>query len=353
MNINKYIKNLSFELTKKDVKEKDLLDIFIKFRTYTRDHYQFYEIINLVFDEKYLLDYGERINNSLRNGEKISQAFKKSGLKLRDIDFIVLEVSEESGKISNGFEIVEKRIKNSIELKEKIKKLLFYPAVVFLFIIFILYILGSFVLPSFINILYEMKVEVSLTTKIIIYFGNNIIKIILGTIFFLSILKIFIFKNIRENEIFNFIIKIRFIKKIINEIFIINFLTSLVLLIDSGIMISSSVEIFSKEIKIEFYKNKLRKILKNFKKGRGIYESFEDTKLFSKWDLGFIKLGEKSGEIVENFRFICERKKSNLENLLDKCIKLIEPITILVMGGLIILIFSGIYFPMLNLMENI
>ena len=149
------------------------------------------------------------MKNSLKNGEKISFIFKDSGLNLKKIDFIILKTGEESGNLVKSFLIIEDRLKNRIKLKRKLKKILIYPEILLIFVLLIIIFLGKFILPNFVDMLNEMEITISKTTKWIIWFANNFLYIAA-----LIITMIFILKKLKKiNYIFfNFIFKFKIIK---------------------------------------------------------------------------------------------------------------------------------------------
>ena len=91
----------------------------------------------------------------------------------------------------------------------------------------------------------------------------------------------------------------------------------------------------------------------DFESGKSIEESFDNTNLFNKSELGFIKLGEQSGDLIKVLEIIHKNNKKNIENKIEIIIKLLEPFTIIIIGLVILFIFKGIYFPLLKIIDNI
>ncbi|MDP0507022.1 MAG: type II secretion system F family protein [Fusobacterium sp. JB019] len=339
----------TFIIKKEDLKDTELLNFFIKLRIFIESGYQFYDAINYFSDYKKMKNYIRKIKYYLRNGEKIDFIFKNSGLNLKEIDFIILKIGEESGDLLKSFSIIENRLKTRIKLRREVKKILVYPEILLFFIFLILIFLGKFLLPNFVIILKEMNIEVSKTTRGIIWFSNNFIY--LGIIFSIVI---FIIKNIKIKEkILNYIFKSKKIKNYLMGLYKLNLLESLIILLKSDINLVYAIKILEKEELNKNRKKGLKNILVNFEEGKNIEVSFRKSEFFNKKDLEFIRLGEKSGELVKSLEIIYNNNKKDRENKIEIIIKLLEPFTIIIIGIVIFFIFKGIYFPLLKIIDSI
>ncbi|MFK4786057.1 type II secretion system F family protein [Fusobacterium sp. MFO224] len=347
---NKQFLIKTFVIKKHNLKDSELLNFFIKLRIFVESGYQFYDAINFFSSYKRFKNYTKRMKNSLKNGEKISFIFKDSGLNLKKIDFIILKTGEESGNLVKSFLIIEDRLKNRIKLKRKLKKILIYPEILLIFVLLIIIFLGKFILPNFVDMLNEMEITISKTTKWIIWFANNFLYIAA-----LIITMIFILKKLKKiNYIFfNCIYKVKIIRNYITNLYKENFLEALLILLKSDIDLVYAIRILEKEELNKNFKIKLNNILFNFEAGKNIEYSFKESKIFNNGELDFIRLGEKSGELVKTLEIIYSNNKKDMENKIEIIIKLLEPFTIIIMGIVILFIFKGIYFPLLKIIDNI
>lgn len=337
-------------LVKKNIiNEKEILFFFTKLRIFVESGYQFYDAIDSFSKDKRIKSYINRMKTSLKNGEKIEFIFKNSGLNLKKIDLIILKSGEESGNLIKSLIIIENRLKNRINLKDKLKKIMIYPKILIGFILIIFIFFGKFILPNFVDMLKEMKIEISKTTILIIWFSDNFY--ILG-LFFLIIKKIF--KNLKKNSCFeNLNFNIKFINNLITIFYKDNFLEALLILLNSNIDLVYSIKILKNEETNKNFKEKLKNLLFDFESGKSIEESFNNTKIFNKSELGFIKLGEQSGDLIKVLEIIQKNNKKQIENKTEIIMKLLEPFTIVIIGIVILFIFKGIYFPLLKIIDNI
>lgn len=345
------IKILKINIFKKEISKKYLLDFFIKLEFFVKNGYQFYKIIEFLEEDEKFYYYIQKIKLSIRNGEKLSEIFKNSGLPLKEMDLAILRASEETGNVYESFKGIAERLKEELDREKKIGKIMIYPKIVSGVILILLFFLGKFILPNFVEII-GME-NTALVTKSIIFFSENILWVFFIFAFFGGIIKFLLKKQEFRKILFRIFLKIDFIRKIIENNFILYFSQMINIFLESGITVSNGIEIIRNSISNEFFREKLDITKGLLKNGEDIYTSIKEMKIFNKGELELIKTGEETGELSEMFRLIFIRRKETQEYKIDKYIKFLEPLTIIIIGLFVGVIFIGVYSPILNMMSSI
>lgn len=345
------IKILKINLFRKKISKKYLLDFFIKLEFFVKNGYQFYRIIEFLEEDEKFFYYIQKIKLSIRNGEKLSEIFKNSGLPLKEMDLAILRASEETGNVYESFKGIGERLKEELDREKKIGKIMIYPKIVSGVILVLLFFLGKFILPSFVEII-GME-NTALVTKSIIFFSENILWVFFIFTFFYGVIKFLLNKQKFREILFKIFLKIKFIRKIIENNFILYFSQLINIFLESGITISNGIEIIRNSISNEFFIEKLDITKELLKNGEDIYTSIKEMKIFNKGELELIKTGEETGELSEMFRLIFIRRKETQEYKIDRYIKFLEPLTIIIIGLFVGVIFIGVYSPILNMMSSI
>ena len=345
------IKILKINIFKKEISKKYLLDFFIKLEFFVKNGYQFYKIIEFLEEDEKFYYYIQKIKLSIRNGEKLSEIFKNSGLSLKEMDLAILRASEETGSVYESFKGIAERLKEELDREKKIGKIMIYPKIVSSVILILLFFLGKFILPNFVEII-GME-NTALVTKSIIFFSENILWVFFIFAFFYGIIKFLLKKQEFRKILFRIFLKIDFIRKIIENNFILYFSQMINIFLESGITVSNGIEIIRNSISNEFFREKLDITKELLKNGEDIYTSIKEMKIFNKGELELIKTGEETGELSEMFRLIFIRRKETQEYKIDRYIKFLEPLTIIIIGLFVGVIFIGVYSPILNMMSSI
>lgn len=345
------IKIFEINVYKKEISTELLLDFFIKLKFFVKNGYQFYRAIDFLEENTKFLDYTSRIKKSIRAGQKLTEIFRNSKLPLKEIDFALLKTGEESGDVYNIFSGIEERLREELERERRIKKIMLYPKIVICIIVILLFFLGKFILPNFVEII--GKENTALTTKSIIFFSENIQWVFFIFIFFLINFR-YLKKNKKANELFfKYLMKIKLFRLMLENNFIIYFSKMLSIFLDAGITIGNGVEIIKNSITNIYFKDKLTKVKELLIKGEDIHKAIEEMQIFKSSEMEFIKTGEETGELSEIFNILSLRRKEITLEKTEKYLKLLEPITIVVIGIVVGIIFIGVYSPILNLMDSI
>ena len=267
------------------------------------------------------------------------------------MDLAILRASEETGSVYESFKGIAERLKEELDREKKIGKIMIYPKIVSSVILILLFFLGKFILPNFVEII-GME-NTALVTKSIIFFSENILWVFFIFAFFYGIIKFLLKKQEFRKILFRIFLKIDFIRKIIENNFILYFSQMINIFLESGITVSNGIEIIRNSISNEFFREKLDITKELLKNGEDIYTSIKEMKIFNKGELELIKTGEETGELSEMFRLIFIRRKETQEYKIDRYIKFLEPLTIIIIGLFVGVIFIGVYSPILNMMSSI
>ena len=346
-------KIIEIPLFYKKLKNRDIIDFFMQMRIFIKNGYSFYGGLDILEENEKFLYYIKNMKISLKKGKDIYEVFKNSGIRLRNIHLMILKAGEEAGNLEKAFEIIENDMKEREKIKQDTIKMMIYPLMIFIFLVILIFFLGFYILPDFIKLIDTNKKDIPIITKIIIFITKNFNIIILGFVLFIFVI-IYIFKkyNVRK-KLFQKLVKINLFKRVVDEIFTENFLNILSILLKSGISMVDAIKLVKDEIKTDYFSEKLEDIYKNLKKGKTIYFSFDNVKIFTKMDMELIKSGEETGEIINIFNLISERKKYKIKQKTEVGLKILEPLTILIIGVIVGTVFLGIYMPVFQAMDNI
>lgn len=89
------------------------------------------------------------------------------------------------------------------------------------------------------------------------------------------------------------------------------------------------------------------------REGAELWRSLEETRQFTSLTVEMIKVGEATGALEEMLTNVSDFYDEQIEAALQRLISLIEPVILIVMGGVIATILLSIYLPMFTILSNI
>lgn len=343
----KLIKILEIQLERK-IKEKDLEKIYFKIGRLLNAGISLKKSIEFQKSSCKNLSLKFRIFNlykKLEKGEDIYEILRSENL-IKEREMLIIYVSENAGKIGDGFLKVAYLKQKKEKLKNELKIALSYPTFILFISTIIILLIFYFIVPNF-QILYEIEInKLPFLTRIIL----NIQHILNKFPYIIIIIICVVFFSIKFFHLKKQLQKVSFIKKYLLEKYIINILENLSLLLESGISIDKGIDIILENLDSGYLKNRMF-ILKNIKKGELLSECFKKLNILSLEEIDMIKVGEESGTVEMVLKEISLVRDEDLNKKIKIVLKLSEPILLLFVGILISAFVIGLYLPILNMSD--
>lgn len=343
----KLIKILEIQFERK-IKEKDLEKIYFKIGRLLNAGVSLKKSIEFQKSSCKNLSLKFRIFNlykKLEKGEDIYEILRSENL-IKEREMLIIYVSENAGKIGDGFLKVAYLKQKKEKLKNELKIALSYPTFILFISTIIILLIFYFIVPNF-QILYEIEInKLPFLTRIIL----NIQHILNKFPYTIIIIICVVFFSIKFFHLKKQLQKVSFIKKYLLEKYIINILENLSLLLESGISIDKGIDIILENLDSGYLKNRMF-ILKNIKKGELLSECFKKLNILSLEEIDMIKVGEESGTVEMVLKEISLVRDEELNKKIKIVLKLSEPILLLFVGILISVFVIGLYLPILNMSD--
>ena len=127
------------------------------------------------------------------------------------------------------------------------------------------------------------------------------------------------------------------------------FASNLSVLITSGITIIQAIESSAEITGNKFIEKKMDYVLDNIKKGSPMSFELKKLKIFPPMMISMIKIGEESGAIDTMLSKTSEIFEEELEEAIKKMTSLMEPVIIILIGGIVAVVLLSIYLPMFEM----
>ncbi|NBV40471.1 hypothetical protein EBR77_01360, partial [bacterium] len=132
---------------------------------------------------------------------------------------------------------------------------------------------------------------------------------------------------------------------------VIQFCSTLGMLLESGVNLSAGLEIVDKIIDNTILRDTLQEAKDKIIKQGKITPFLKETKLFPPIALYLIKTGEESGQLDQMLTLVSQNYEGELNDFTDNLTTALGPIMTVVMGGLIGFIMMAVMGPMMALQQ--
>jgi type IV pilus assembly protein PilC len=266
----------------------------------------------------------------------------------------------EAGEVGGVLDDVLGRLANHFEkehkMNEKIKSALTYPAVVSVMAVLSVVFILTFVLPTFVQMFDNMKMELPLLTRVLLAisaFLRNFapVLVIIAIASGYGIKIAYQREDIRQ-YIDALMLKIPVVGMLSRKVGIARFSRTLSTLLHGGVPIITALEVVQKTIGNLSMTRALGQAQSGIKEGMGLATTLAQSKVFTPMVIQMVSIGEESGALDKMLEKIADFYESDVDDIVSRLSSIIEPVIIGVLGVVIGLIVISIMIPLFDVITN-
>jgi type IV pilus assembly protein PilC len=259
-----------------------------------------------------------------------------------------------AGEAGGILDSILKKLATHMEKQEKtksqIKSAMMYPTVVVVIGALVIWAMMVFVVPQFIGMLQETGQELPWITKFVIdasefmgtYTPIMVPAAIAAVVFLLSYIKTPTGKIAWDN----FSMRIPLFGGIIIKGNLSSFSNTLATLLGAGVSLIEALDICIETLDSTVIANDIKEVKKKVVEGKTLTEPLSKIEYFPELVTQMIRVGEQTGQIDQMLARVAEVFEDEVDQLVSSMTKMIEPIIIVVLGGIIATILVAMYLPM-------
>ncbi len=282
---------------------------------------------------------------SLRKGESLSQALKQSKLKLPDYMFNLIEAGEMTGKLGYSLRQGVAQMEYEQKLSTEMRNALVYPSILVCSGIGAVLLMFIFVVPKFSNLLKDSEDLPFLAYAVLnigMWFNKYATEIgVIGIV--ATVLAVYLFRQPQvQTATMSFLSRMPLIGDWLAESDTARWASVMAAMLSSKVDLLRSLELAVRGVKITARESKLRQVIKGVKAGQTLSKSLEENSALTPTGYNLIRVGEKSGKLPEMLASLAKLYDESSRARMKSVLIMIEPLSILIIGGVIGTIITGI-----------
>jgi type IV pilus assembly protein PilC len=297
------------------------------------------------------------IRDKVNSGSSLSDAFAAQGDIFPRLYWTSLKAGEKSGEIESVLRRYQKYQKTLMGLSRKVLSTLVYPAILIVLSAVLITILMTFVIPRFSTLFADFNADLPILTLIVIrtasFLRENIVWIAGGLVVGGFLLSRWLRTGVGREWRDAASLRIPVIGGIFRRFAITQFTRSLSTLLGGGTPLVPSLENAADAIGNRFISRRVRDVVPRVREGGELWRALEATGIFTNLTIEMIKVGESSGALEEMLASVSEFYDEEIDVLLARVISFVEPLILVIMGGVIVTILLSVYLPIFRIMSQI
>lgn len=297
------------------------------------------------------------VKEQLVSGVALSDAFLSHGEMFPRLYATSLKAGERSGEVERVLRryLSYQRILGNV--RRKVTAALVYPALLVALSIGLITILMTYVIPKFTEFYAGFDTQLPLLTRVVIataHFAQA--HAVAGLL--TAVAAAWGFQRWKRTvsgrrSWDGFLLKVPIVGSILHQFALSQFARSLATLVGSGTPLVPALEISSGAVANQRVAEAVTSVVPKVREGAELWRSLENTGQFTSLTVEMIKVGEATGALEEMLTNVSDYYDEAIDSSLQKLITLIEPVILIVMGGIIATLLLSIYLPMFTIMSNI
>ena len=278
------------------------------------------------------------LHDAVRRGESLSEAMAAESEVFNPLYVNLVKLGESSGTLPKIFSRLAEDIKFQSELRSKIMQALTYPAVIFFVCILCIVFIFNYIVPQMSG-LFEGLPEIPTYTAFLLGASAWMINyqwfLLLGIVAAVGMLVTALKTAEGARRIDEALLMVPGIKNVFILVERIRFNTAIAMMLESGILIDRCLDMAVGSVKNQTIQQELKVAKERVKKGDTLSKALRASPLYPDFSLSLIEVGEESGQLEPVFAEISRRSRREFESWVDRMTSLLEPLLILVMGGIV------------------
>ena len=299
----------------------------------------------------------------IERGLAFSQALEQQGLYLTYQERQLIQVGEMTGKLAAVCHEIAQHKQQTLALQRKIQKILLYPVLVLGISLILTILLLLFIVPQFAAMYDNNSAQLPAFTQLLLtlsqglqnYWLALLIVVVLTVILIRFQLKHSPWLHRQKTRLFN---NMPLLNHIVRLSRLVSFSRSLFLMLQAGIPLNQALQSFLPKQQSWQTKPQLQGDLVLITEVQSALHWIQQGYPFSASVSGHIsppaaqqmlQVGEQSGQLPKMLQFIANDHQQQLDHQIDLLSQMLEPLLMVIIGGLIGLIMLGMYLPIFNM----
>src|SRR5271170_3411562 len=301
----------------------------------------------------------ETICDSVEGGATLSESMSRHPRVFDKLYCNMVQAGETGGVLDVILQRLAEFMEKAQKLKRRLKGAMIYPAVVVSFAIIMVSGIMVFVIPKFETLFAQFKTGLPEITVLLMQFSNWMSNeygwaYIISSPFVIWIMLKLIGKTKPGRLVLDYVkLKVPVMGKIISKGTVARFTRTLGTLLAAGVPILEAISITRDTCGNMLFEKALQKVHDAIREGEGFSTPLRNARVVDAIVVNMIDVGEETGDMDKMLMKIADNYDEEVDVLVGSMVSILEPIMIVVLGGIVGFIVLAVFLPYVKLLQSI
>ncbi len=296
------------------------------------------------------------IGKGLAQGQNFTGVLRASELPLPDYVHHLVEAGELSGQLAAALRQAVQQMEYDQKVATEFKNTLTYPAILITAGSAAVFFVFVFVVPQFSNLLdpgndLPLLAEVVLRTGI--WFNDNVL-LVAGALAALATMAVALFRRPAVRQKFmDGLARLPLLRDWLAEADIAKWASVMSAMLTSRVELMDALGLAGRSVRVSSRRAGLGRAQADVRGGASLAEALEKQDALTPTGYNLVRVGEQSGQLAQMLRSLALLYEQNSTRRTKRFLSLIEPLAILLIGGLLGSIMIGVILAMTSVNEGV
>jgi type IV pilus assembly protein PilC len=300
----------------------------------------------------------DQVRSDIEAGISMSDALEKHPDTFDELYIAMTRTGETAGMLEESLDRIADQMEKRDSLLRQIRAAMAYPLMIGGFAATVLLALVAFLVPVFEEVFKDFNGELPAITKISVGMSHAVTGqwyLLIGV----TVATIFAFRKWKRSSWGRFqwdAIKLKFPAKIgdvIHKIALARWSRTFSGLVHSGVPLLQAIDITAKTAGNAHLERAMDDVKKSVQRGGTIAQPLRESKMFPSMVAHMVGVGEETGNLDGMLGKVADFYEDEVAAVIKALTSILEPVMIMVVGGIVGFIVISMYLPLFQLYDNI
>lgn len=296
----------------------------------------------------------------IQGGVSLADALQKHPDVFSDIFVNMIRAGEAAGIVDDILKRLASQIEKNASMRKKIKSASTYPIVLLTLTVGAFMGLMIFIIPRIAAILKDIggpNAKLPMITQVMINISSFMTTywyiVIGGTFLVIFFLRRYIKTPAGRYQFHSFVLRVPILKTLIVKISVARFTRTFAALIGAGVSVVEALKVTSRAIGNDVYRKAIDNAANEVINGKQLSQALEGNKLFPGIVPQMLAVGEETGQTDVVLVKVADFYDEEVDAVIDSLSSILEPVMIVIMGGMVGLVAASVMGPIASLSQNV
>lgn len=297
------------------------------------------------------------IRMDVETGTTFADSMRKHPKVFDNLFANMIEAGETGGILDTILSRLAVFMEKSMALKKKIKGAMTYPVICLAIALLILVVILVFVIPVFEEMFASLDSALPMPTQIVVTMSDfckaNFIWLAMGGVAFIYLIKKIYNTEKGRIKMDAMALRAPIVGTLVRKVAVAKFTRTLGTMLQSGVPILDALHVVAKTSGNKIIEAAVFRVAESIAEGRPIAEPLEESGVFPNMVVQMINVGESVGALDTMLAKIADFYDGEVDQAVENLTAMIEPLMMVVLGGMIGGLVVAMYLPIFSMAGNI